>query len=326
VNLVYLAEACALLRWMMQDDVEHLHAHFGTNPTAVAMLCRALGGPPYSFTVHGPGEFDRATVLALDRKIANARFVVAISQFGRSQLYRWADYKDWPKIQVVHCGLNDSFIDAPHTELPDTPRLVCVGRLCEQKGQLLLIEAAAKLHREGVDFALTLVGDGEMRSACEQLIRRHHLTERVTITGWASADQVRRQLIDARALVLPSFAEGLPVVIMEALALGRPVISTYVAGIPELVRPGECGWLVPAGDIDALATAMRDALSRDVDELTQMGAAGRTLAQREHNVHVEAAKLLQLFSTGPTSNTAEEESPDGDSHALNRTTLMESTT
>ena len=137
--------------------------------------------------------------------------------------------------------------------MPAARRLVCVGRLCEQKGQLLLVEAAHRLTAQGVDFELVLAGDGEMRGAIEALITHHNLQGRVRITGWISGEQVRNEILAARALVLPSFAEGLPVVIMEAMALRRPVISTFVAGIPELVRPGEHGWLVPAGDVEALA-------------------------------------------------------------------------
>ena len=142
-----------------------------------------------------------------------------------------------------------------------------------RKGQLLLIEAAQRLAARGVDFELVLAGDGEMRAEIEALIARHNLQAQVRITGWISSDQVRDEILAARALVLPSFAEGLPVVIMEAMALRRPVISTFVAGIPELVQPGEHGWLVPAGDVEALAEAMQACLDAPVDMLARMGEA-----------------------------------------------------
>ena len=134
-------------------------------------------------------------------------------------------------------------------------RLVCVGRLCEQKGQLLLIEAARLLAERGTKFELVLAGDGEMRGEIEALIAKYRLTDTVRITGWISSDEVRAEILAARALVLPSFAEGLPVVIMEAMALRRPVITTFVAGIPELIQHGEHGWLVPAGDLESLAAS-----------------------------------------------------------------------
>src|SRR5262249_54452071 len=150
---------------------------------------------------------------------------------------------------------------------------ICVGRLCEQKGQLLLIEAAQRLSTQEVDFEMVLAGDGELRGEIETLITRFKLTDRIRITGWISSEQVRDEILGARVLVLPSFAEGLPTVIMEAMALRRPIISTYIAGIPELVQPGKHGWLVPAGDVQALAEAMRHSLEAPIEILTRMGNA-----------------------------------------------------
>jgi glycosyltransferase involved in cell wall biosynthesis len=173
-----------------------------------------------------------------------------------------------------------------------------VGRLCEQKGQLLLLEAAAILHRRGIDFELVLAGDGEMRAEVERAIARDGLASKVTITGWISSSQVREQLLGSRALVLPSFAEGLPVVIMEAMALTRPVISTFVAGIPELIRPGLDGWLVPAGDTQALADAMARCLGEDVESLERMGRHARERVLARHDVDSEAAKLRTAFGAG----------------------------
>ncbi|MCI0571216.1 MAG: glycosyltransferase family 4 protein, partial [Myxococcaceae bacterium] len=133
-HLVYLAEACVLVRWLRRERVEHLHAHFGTNPAAVALLVRELGGPPFSFTVHGPEEFDRPEALKLGEKARRAAFVVAISSYGRAQLCRWVRHEDWPKLHVVRCGVDDELLRTPQTPIPDKPRLVCVARLSEQKG------------------------------------------------------------------------------------------------------------------------------------------------------------------------------------------------
>ena len=162
-HLIYLAEACLLVRLMRLRRANHLHAHFGTNAAAIALLARILGGPPYSFTVHGPDEFDRPIADSLGDKIADAAFVVAVSSFGRSQMYRWADPRDWNKIQVVHCGLDATFLGADAVPVPSAPRLVCVGRLAEQKGQLILLQALAQLAVEGVAFEAVLAGDGPMR-------------------------------------------------------------------------------------------------------------------------------------------------------------------
>jgi glycosyltransferase involved in cell wall biosynthesis len=182
---------------------------------------------------------------------------------------------------------------------------VCVGRLTEQKGQLLLLDALAELEREGTPFELVLAGDGPMRPLIEEQFRLLGLEKRVRITGWLSNEDVRREIEAARALVLPSFAEGLPVVLMEALALGRPVVSTYVAGIPELVEPGVNGWLVPAGSAAALAAALRELLQASPDTLERLGRAGAAKAAAAHDAAREAAKLAALLGVRrPAVNVA----------------------
>jgi glycosyltransferase involved in cell wall biosynthesis len=260
------------------------------------MLCRALGGPTFSFTVHGPEEFDKAGLLSLSAKLRNALFTIAVSDFGRSQLWRHCPASDWSKVHVIRCGVDRAFTQAACEGVPETQRLVCVGRLCEQKGQLLLVEAAAELSRGGQRFELVLVGDGELRGELEAAISRHGLREHVTITGWQSAAQVRSHIQGSRAFVLPSFAEGLPVVIMEALALCRPVISTWVAGIPELVTDGVHGWLTPAGALQPLVAAMRDALTAAPARLGEMGRAGRARVLDAHDGDRNARALNVLFA------------------------------
>ncbi|MGX4770545.1 glycosyltransferase [Bradyrhizobium guangdongense] len=301
VQLIYLLEACRALLWLRAEKIEHLHAHFGTNSAQVAMLVRELGGPTWSFTVHGPEEFDKPAMIALPEKIARADFVVAISSFGRSQLYRQVPHKEWSKIEVVHCGLEPGF----HQNVPAGAssagrRLICVGRLCEQKGQLLLLDAAYRLVERGVEFELVLAGDGEMRPEIERLIARYKLERTVRITGWISSDQVRQEILASRALVLPSFAEGLPVVLMEAMALRRPVISTFVAGIPELVVPGQHGWLVAAGDVEALTAAMEQCLDVPPEVIGEMGANARVRVLERHDIDREAARLISLFERTAT--------------------------
>lgn len=297
-HLIYLAEACRVVQWLQAFGAEHVHAHFGTNSTEVVMLANALGGPPYSFTVHGPEEFDKPQFLHIDEKVRRAAFVAAVSSYGRSQLYRWVAHAHWNKVKVVHCGLEAAFHAGPPVPVPAVPRLVCVGRLCEQKGQLLLLEAAQKLAAQGTAFELVLAGDGEMRAEIETLIARHGLQGQVRITGWISSGQVREELLAARALVLPSFAEGLPVVIMEAMALRRPVLTTYVAGIPELVRPGENGWLFPAGAVQELAAAMADCLGQPDEVLQRMGDAAHQRVLERHDIDTEVAKLASYFRAG----------------------------
>lgn len=303
-HLVYLVEACHLRRRLARCRANHVHAHFGTNAATGAMLCRLLGGPRYSVTIHGPEEFDAPGPLALGEKVRHAAFVAAISHFARSQLLRWASPADWPRIHVVRCGLDEVFLGVPGVPVPDRPRLVSVGRLAEQKGQLLLVEAAARLRERVPDFELVLVGDGPLRGELEAQIARLDLGDCVRITGFLDNRSVRRELEAARALVLPSFAEGLPVVIMEAMALGRPVISTYVAGIPELVEPGKSGWLVPAGALDPLVDAMAEVLAAEPARLEAMGRTGAARVAERHDAAAEAAKLAALFAGLETDATA----------------------
>ena len=291
-HLVYLAEACLILPWLKSFGAVHLHAHFGNNSAEVAMLVNALGGPPYSFTLHGQNEL---LFGGTDEKVHRAAFVVAISSYGRSQLYRKVEHAHWPKIKVIHCGLDTAFLNTAPVLPAASPRLVCVGRLCEAKGQLLLIEATHRLAQAGIFLELVLAGDGEMRKELEELIERYELNAQIRITGWIHGSQVREEILAARGLVLPSFSEGLPVVIMEAMALRRPVLSTYVAGIPELVTPGVTGWLFPAGSIDDLTESMADFLGKSTAELSKMGNAAFERVLQRHAIDTESAKLAKLF-------------------------------
>jgi colanic acid/amylovoran biosynthesis glycosyltransferase len=295
-RVAYLFEAAYLAELLAGTEIRHLHNHIGENSALVAMLAAMFRGIPYSLTIHGPGEFDRPAILALGEKIRRAAFVAAISEFTRSQLYRWCTREDWSKIHVIHCGLGEDFLSAATVTVPDRPRLVSVGRLAEQKGHLLLIEAARRLREQGLDFELVLVGDGPLREEIERLIERFALQGCVQITGFQSSQGVREELQAARALVLPSFAEGLPVAIMEAMALGRPIISTHIAGIPELVEPGRTGWLVPAGALEPLVDAMAEALTADPVELERMGRAGAARAAEQHEIGTEVRKLAALFA------------------------------
>jgi glycosyltransferase involved in cell wall biosynthesis len=299
VHLAYVAEACRIEAWLreakIEHRIEHLHAHFGTNSADVAMLVNELGGPPWSFTVHHIELINNPRGIGLPEKIRHCAFVVAISSYGRAQLYRLVEHQHWPKIHLVHCGLDRAYHSVPATDTPAARRLVCVGRLCEEKGQLLLLQAAARLAADGTPFELVLAGDGELRGEIEAVIARRKLDGRVRITGWISGERVREEILAARALVLASFSEGIPVVIMEAMALRRPVIATFVGGIPELVFPGEHGWLVPAGDVEALAQAMRACLAAPIEMLARMGATAHERVLERHDVESEAEKLAALL-------------------------------
>ena len=293
-HLVYLAEAACIAQRCQALGIGHLHAHFGTNSTTVALLAEVLGGPGFSFTVHGPEEFDAPRSYALDEKIHRSRFAVAISSFGRSQLCRWAAIADWPKIKVVHCGIEPAHFGHAAPIPSGGPHLVAIGRLTEQKGFPLLIEimASAAPHLPGL--RLTIVGDGELRGLIDAEIARHGLQDRIHIAGWLDEAGITRALADAQALILPSLAEGLPMVVMEAMGAARPVIAASINGVPELVTR-DTGWLVPAGDVAGFADAIVALSKMPVGRLTEMGLAGRARVMARHDIDIEAAKLDTLF-------------------------------
>jgi colanic acid/amylovoran biosynthesis glycosyltransferase len=294
-QIAYLAEAAWLNRDWRAEGITHVHAHFGTNPAAVARLAHRWGGPSYSFTVHGPDEFDAPGALDLHGKIADAKFVAGISSYGRSQLMRWAAPDDWGKIEIVRCGVDASFLDGDASPPPNNATFACVARLGPQKGLHILIDAVAKLAPDRPDLRVVLVGDGPLRGALEAQVARLGISANVLFSGTQGGDAVREQLLAARVFVLPSFAEGLPVVLMEALALRRPVITTWVAGIPELVDE-KVGWLVPPGNADALADAMRAALNMPVKTLAAMGDEGRKRVTQMHDAATNGAAMLKLIN------------------------------
>jgi glycosyltransferase involved in cell wall biosynthesis len=296
-HIAYLAEACVLFHWLKETGATHIHAHFGTNSAEVAMLCSALSNIPYSFTVHGPDEFDEPQQINIGEKIQCAAFVTTISFFSKSQLCRWCDYNQWSKIHVIHCGLDKAFLNQQFSGIINDSQFVSVGRLSAQKGQAVLVEAMRQLVKEGWDVRLVLVGDGPLRSSIEQLISDYQLEEHIQITGWVSNEQVCQYIRDSSCLVLSSFAEGLPVVLMESLASRRPVVSTQIAGIPELVQPGINGWLIAPGSVNSLVKAMREVLETPKYRLEQMGKEGAAYVNQEHNAAKEAQKLAMLFQT-----------------------------
>jgi len=298
VHMAYLAEACVIKRWLTQSGATHLHAHFATNPAEVAMLVRALGGPAYSFTAHGSDIMDRPAQVGLAHTVGGSAFAVAVCSYGRSQIFKWIPQPLWDRVRVVRCGLERGYGDQASPLMTQRRRLVCVGRLSKEKGQLLLVQALAKARaRAAQPFELVLAGDGPQRAEVEALAARLGVSDGLRITGWLDAAGVQKELDAATVLVVPSLSEGLPVVIMEAMACRRPVIAPYLAGIPELVLDGETGWLFPASDIDALADAILACLEAAPQQLSAMGHAGHERVWRLHDVDEEARQLKALMGS-----------------------------
>lgn len=291
-QLIYLAEAAVLADHLRRRGITHLHNHIAKSSCTVAMLMSEMSGIPYSFTLHGPDIFFEPYRWRLDEKIARARFVACISEFCRSQAMAFSAPGHWAKLHIVHCGVDPSRYDAPAPEAP--AHLLFVGRLAAVKGVPVLFEALRDLLPEHPGLHLTLVGDGPDRDGLERAARAMGLAPHLTFAGYRSQSEVAGLLAQSTALVLPSFAEGVPVVLMEAMAARLPVITTRIAGVPELVEHGKSGLVVAPGDVVALRDALSEILGNG-DTRRAMGEAGRAKVLAEFTSDGEGAWLAQLF-------------------------------
>jgi glycosyltransferase involved in cell wall biosynthesis len=295
-QLFYFAESAVLAEHLRARGVVHLHNHFGNSSCSVAMLASALSGIPFSFTEHGPAIFFEPERWALREKIARARFVVAISHFCRSQLMFFSDPAHWRKIAIVHCGVDPSaYGRKPRGAFGK--RAIFVGRLDPVKGALLLLEAFARVLRDHSDARLTIVGDGPAREEAETRAESLGLGAAVTFAGYRTQSEVAAYLEDSDMLILPSFAEGVPVVLMEAMASHIPVIASRVAGVQELVEDGVAGFTVPPGDVQTLADRMARLMS-DPELARAMGEAGRRAVESGFDIAMEADWLSNIFRSG----------------------------
>jgi glycosyltransferase involved in cell wall biosynthesis len=294
-QLFYFLEAGVLADHLTRNKVSHLHNHFGNSSCSVAVLAAELAGIPFSFTEHGPAIFFEVDRWSLPEKIARAKFVVAITHFCRSQLMLFSDPAHWSKIAIVHCGV------VPEAYRRDPggtgKRVAFVGRLDPVKGALLLIEALAEVLKAHPDATLTLAGDGPARAGAEARAAELGIANSVRFAGFMTQGQVADLLANSDMLVLPSFAEGLPVVYMEALASRIPVVASRVAGVQELVEDGVSGFTVPPGDVPSLT----DRILRLMDDPARaraMGEAGRKAVEARHDIRAEGAWLATLFRQG----------------------------
>lgn len=289
-QLIYFAEAALLARHMARKGVTHLHNHIAKSSCTVAMLASEMSGIPYSFTLHGPDIFYEPVHWRLDEKIRRAAFVSCISEFCRSQAMAFSAPDHWGKLHVVHCGVDPArYGRAPRR---DGRQALFVGRLAAVKGLPVLFDALARMGPDAP--GLSIIGDGPGRAALEAQARDLGLADKVAFLGYRSQSEVADRLGQSDLLVLPSFAEGLPVVLMEALAGETPVVTTQIAGIPELVRDGETGHLCPPGDSDALARAIAAVLDNP-QRARAMAARGRAIVARDFDSRIEAARLASLF-------------------------------
>ncbi len=306
-QLIYFAEAAVLADELTRRGVDHLHNHIAKASCTVAMLAGALSGIRYSFTIHGPDIFFEPSHWRIDEKTARASFVACISDFARSQLMCFAAPEHWDRLAVVHCGIDpDRYGAGPR----DGTRLLFVGRLAGVKGVPVLLQAMAALRGTHPGLRLILIGDGPERASLERRARDLGLADHTDFVGYRSQAEVAKALRTSDVFVLPSFAEGVPVVLMEAMAAKVPVVATRIAGVPELVRDGESGLLVPPGDADALRDAL-DRLLSDADLRRRMGHAGRSRVADAYNIGTEAAWLSDLFVSAAAGRRPAGKRPGG---------------
>ena len=292
-QLAYLAEAMILTRHLRSQGIEHLHNHFAGPSANVAMLASTLSGIPFSYSLHGPSDLIEPFNWHLREKTQRAAFVACISQFARSQAMLHSDPACWPKLRIVHCGVSPERYRGAGPNDTAGNRLVFVGRLAPAKGLRVLFEALAQVHKTRPDLTLTVIGDGDDRDALESLAAP--FGDAMAFTGNLSQDGVAKALVASDIMVLPSFAEGLPVVLMESLASARPVVATRVAGVSELVEDGVSGFIVSPGDPEMLCERILR-LADDAELRRYMGEAGRARVVAEFDANKEAARIGALFA------------------------------
>jgi glycosyltransferase involved in cell wall biosynthesis len=296
-GLFHFAESMAIWDAARRRNVRHIHASFADSASDVARLVARFGGKRWSWSlaIHGPVEFEDVRLNGLAEKVRSAFFTVAISDFGRSQIMAIAPEERWGDIHVVHCGVEPAEC-APKPKQGDRgePEILCVGRLVQRKGQALLIEACAALQRRGLPVRLTLIGDGPQRAGLEALAKRVGVCDRVRFLGSVGHDDILPRFRSADIFCLPSFSEGVPVVLMEAMAHCVPVVTTQIMGVPELVEDGYSGLLVAPGRVDLLVDALARLL-KDPEQRERLGANGREKVLAEFDVNESARRLRDVL-------------------------------
>ncbi len=294
-NLMYLTEALMVGVWMEQRQLRHLHAHLGSQAATIALFVKTIHGHGYSITVHGPDEFYNAPGQYLTQKVIAADFICCISHFARSQLMKLSPYDHWSKLEVSRLGVDPQvFSPRPFNPEPGIFEIICVGRLTPAKGQHILIEAVARLRDQGRRLQLRLVGDGEDRASLERQSRRLELENHIIFEGAVNQDRIRELYARADAFAIPSFAEGIPVVLMEAMAMEIPCVTTRITGIPELIEHGRDGLLTAPSDVGGLADAIAK-LMDDPQLRQRLGKNGRQRVLRDYDLSINVERLAGIF-------------------------------
>ena len=295
LSLAHFAESVLLAHELKRRQIEHLHNHFANSAATVGLLATRMLGIRWSFTMHGISETDYPAGLMLGRKIEAADFVACVSWFGRGQGMRIVAPAHWDKMYVVRCGLPLHRLPPPGVGSGNAKSLICVGRLSPEKGQAGLLRAFAELSARHDGVQLRLVGDGPQRNDLEKLASELKLGDRVTFAGRLTEAHTLAEIAASDILVLPSFMEGLPIVLMEAMALGVPVVASRVAGIPELVEDGANGLLFAPSNWTELAACIERLLT-DERLCRSFAERGKMRVAQEFDVRKSAEALSKLFT------------------------------
>lgn len=294
-GFLYFVEAVIIGHWMRKHQLQHLHVHFANAASTVGLIVKHIFPISFSFTMHGPEEFYNVGSYYITEKILHADFICCISYFARSQLMMLSPPIYWKKFEICPLGVDTTVFQArPFREKADPLEILCVGRLVPVKGQFTLLEALSLLTSQGRRVRLRLVGDGPDRTRLEEVVLRRKLINHVMFEGAVNQDHILNLYRNADIFVLASFAEGLPVVLMEAMAMEIPCVTTHITGVPELIRSGEEGILVSPSDAEMLAKSI--ALLMDMPELRrQLGKAGRKRVARDYELKRNMERLADVF-------------------------------
>lgn len=297
--LAYFAESLLLLDWMLNHNIHHVHNHFGNPAATVALLASKSQLISYSLSIHGPDIFHNEQEELLQEKLVHAQFIRSISHFCKAQCLRLQSITHWDRNVIARCGVNRERFARPQNSLPplSSPKLIkllYVSRLAPQKGHAILFFALKKLIEEGLSLSLTVVGSGPLLPELQELSVSLGLSERIIFTGPIPQDQLVPQYLYADIFVSPSFDEGVPVCLMEAMAMGLPVVATQIAGVGELVSHGSDGLIVPPACVESLCTVLK-LLIDDPEYAQNLGKAAMKKVEKHYDFETNIQDLANAF-------------------------------
>jgi glycosyltransferase involved in cell wall biosynthesis len=295
-HLMYFTQALMVGVWMQRKQCRHLHVHLTSQAATVGMYVQRVLGFGFSITAHGPDEFYDAKGHNLAEKVAVADFICCISFFCRSQLMKFSPYAHWGKLLVSRLGVDTAvFLPKRFESAPEIFAILSVGRMVPAKGQHELIDAVERLALQGRRVRLHLVGTGPDEASLRERVSHFEDPGIVVFEGPVNQDRIRALYEKADIFCISSFAEGIPVVLMEAMAMGVPCVTTQITGIPELIRPGVDGLLVAPSDLDGLTEALAKMMD-DPELRGRFAKSARSRVEEHYDLQRNMEKLAAIFA------------------------------